>query len=74
MTAMALVTLFLAAGMPPQEAQVPMATTAAAPGARRSSHSRLVIWRPVAGSSPRPIQKPSPEMDSSMIEPSHVMT
>ena len=56
MTPMELVTLPLAPGMPPQEAQVPMATTAAAPGDRRSSHSSEVIWRPVWGSSPRPIQ------------------
>jgi hypothetical protein len=53
---MELVGLPLAAGMPPQEAQVPMAMTAAAPGERRSSHSKEVIWRPVWGSSPSPIQ------------------
>ena len=56
MTPMALVGLPAAAGMPPQQAQVPMDSTAAAPGARRSSHSRLVIWRPSVRSSPNPIQ------------------
>ena len=46
---MALVGLPFAAGMPPHVAQVPMAMTAAAPGARRSSHSMLVTWRPLSG-------------------------
>ncbi len=41
-------------GYATQQAQVPMASTAAAPGAMRSSHSSEVIWRPVSGSSPRP--------------------
>ncbi len=71
---MAPVGLPSAAGMPPQEAHVPTAITAAARGARRSSHSRLVIWRPVPCSSPRPIQKPSPESRSSITEPSQQRT
>src|SRR5919206_499734 len=46
---MALVGLPLEEGMPPQEAQVPTATTAAAPGERRASHPRGGIFRPLRG-------------------------
>ena len=51
-TPMAPVGLFFIAGMPPNVAQLPTATTAAAFGARRSSHSDVVIGCPVSGLSP----------------------
>ena len=49
---------------------MPIATTAAAFGARRSSHSLVVIGWPVSGSSPIAAQWPSPESFSFGIEPS----
>ena len=47
------------AWMPPYVAQVPTARTARALGARRSSHSLVVIGWPVAGLLPKPHQYPS---------------
>jgi hypothetical protein len=51
---MASVELPFAAGMPPQVAQVPMAMTAAASGASRSSQSTILTGSP--SSSPSDIQ------------------
>jgi len=59
MTLMAPVGLPAADGTPPQVAQVPMAMTAAAPGARRSSHSAVGMGRIVPSSmcsTPSPAQ------------------
>ena len=49
---------------------MPIATTAAAFGARRSSHSLVVIGCPVSGLSPIAAKWPSPESSSLGIEPS----
>ena len=51
-----------------------MATTAAALGARRSSHSFVVIGWPVSGLTPIPAQWPSPLIFSLGIEPSTMST
>ena len=53
---------------------MPTATTAAAFGASRSSHSLVVIGWPVSGSSPIAAQWPSPERFSFGIEPSTTRT
>ena len=53
---------------------MPTATTAAAFGARRSTHSLVVIGCPVSGSSPMPAQWPSPLIFSLGIEPSTTST
>ena len=53
---------------------MPTATTAAAFGASRSSHSLVVIGWPVSGLLPRPVQWPSPLIFSLGIEPSTTST
>ena len=62
------------AGMPPYVAQVPIATTAAALLARRSTHSLVVMGWPLAGLTPKPVQWPSPLICSLGIEPSMMRT
>ena len=62
--------LFFIAGTPPYVAQVPTATSAAAFGASRSIHSLTVIGWPSIGSTPKPVQWPSPLRRSSPIAPS----
>ena len=71
---MAPVGLFFIAGTPPYVAHVPTATTAAAFGARRSIHSLTVIGWPSNGSTPKPVQCPSPLRRSSPIAPSTTST
>ena len=53
---------------------MPTATTAAAFGASRSSHSLVVIGWPVSGLSPMPEKWPSPVSSSLGIEPSTTST
>ena len=53
---------------------MPTATTAAAFGARRSSHSLVVIGWPVDGFVPMPVQWPSPLISSFGIDPSSTST
>ena len=53
---------------------MPSATTAAAFGARRSTHSLVVIGWPVEGSVPIAAQWPSPLIFSLGIEPSTTRT
>src|SRR3954470_24777494 len=60
--------------MPPYVAQVPTATIAVALGARRSSHSLVVIGWLVAGSLPNPHQYPSSCRFSLGIDPSTTNT
>ncbi len=71
---MAPVGLLRIAGMPPYAAQVPAATTAAAAGASRSTHSFVVIGCPVSGLTPNPDQWPSPLISSFAIDPSTTST
>ena len=66
--------MFFIAGMPPYVAQVPIATTAAALGASRSTHSFVVIGCPFSGLTPKPDQWPSPLICSLPIEPSMIST
>src|SRR3954463_15443802 len=60
--------------MPPYVEHVPSATTAAAFGARRSTHSFVVIGWPLDGLTPIPAQWPSPLIFSFGIEPSTMRT
>src|SRR5918998_2333956 len=62
------------AWMPPKVAQVPIATTAQALGARWSIHQLRVRGSPVVGSFPNEVQYPPPLMFSLGMEPSITRT
>ena len=66
--------MFFIAGMPPYVAHVPTATTAAALGASRSSHSFIVIGWPLSGFTANPVQCPSPLISSLPSDPSITST